>query len=84
MNGDRNDDKEETVNGKSNVENFQTEVVVLSTGKVVRWELNLPFFHIFRHCSSGMCSRMWLSCVSPGGGKTLPRKKQVQKCDQYR
>ena len=73
------------MNGKSNVVNSQTGVVVISTGKVVRWELNLPFFRFFfRDCSSGMCSRMWLSCVSPGGGKTLSRKKQVQKCDQYR
>ena len=37
MNGDRNDDMKEIVNGKSrNVEHSQTEVVVISTGKVVR------------------------------------------------
>ena len=46
MNGDRNDKKEETVNGKRNVENSQTEVVVISTGKS-RQELNLPFFLLF-------------------------------------
>ena len=36
VNNERNDEKEETVTGKSNVENSQTEVVVISTGKAVR------------------------------------------------
>ena len=43
VNNERNDEKEETVNGKSNMENSQTEVVVISTGKAVRQELNYPF-----------------------------------------
>ena len=47
MNGDMNDDMKGIVNGKSNVENSQTEVVVISTGKAVRQELILPFFPVF-------------------------------------
>ena len=48
MNGDRNDEKEETVTGKSNVENSQTEFVVISTGKAVRQELTYPSFIFFQ------------------------------------
>ena len=48
VNNERNDEKEETVTGKSNVENSKTEVVVISTGKAVRREHNLPFFQFFQ------------------------------------
>ena len=47
VNNERNDEKEKTVTGKSNVENSQAEVVVISTGKAVRQELILPFFPVF-------------------------------------